>query len=139
MKAWEDLSNDVNVSLYYTGTSRNPKSFWYLDHGVKIERFEDGTIEVNNVMTASDHYDSVSSDEYDVFNNDGWLNGCYNVCINTFRRKLSRIEYLINLENSREFISEERMSMLKERESEMIKKLDRYLELMDNLPKFAVK
>ncbi len=139
MKAWEELSNDRNVTLVYTGLKDNPNSWFYIDHGVKIERFADGHYEINNVMLAGDHYDPVANDEYQMFEREGWLPGCYQVCINTFRKRLDKVDYLIGLEVERQRVDEDRLDMLAARKGELSTKLNRYLELMENLSKFATK
>lgn len=132
MKAWKDLK--ATVSLYRTGLDAEPTSYWYLDHGVKIERFEeDGHFEIHNVMLAGDHYEKVSDAEYSVFRKDGWLPGCYQVCINTYNRRLDKINYLISLKKE----GDEQLDDLMVRKAVATKKLDRYLELMENLPTFA--
>jgi hypothetical protein len=38
MKAWEQLENDPNVSLWWYGDERNPTSYYYIDHGVRISK-----------------------------------------------------------------------------------------------------
>lgn len=86
MKAWQDLESNPNVSIY-----RTMKSSWYINHGVKIERFdEDGRIEVKNTMTHDDHYDDVTDDQYHVFENVGWEAGAFTVCIDVLEGKYSR-------------------------------------------------
>jgi hypothetical protein len=52
MKAWDDLVNNKDKSLYTTRDSE-----YYIDHGVKIERFDDGRIEVKNTMTRGDMFE----------------------------------------------------------------------------------
>ena len=53
MKAWEDLERDPYVSLYWTGDDLDPDSHWYMDHGVKIEKFKDGRIEQSEVKSVT--------------------------------------------------------------------------------------
>lgn len=134
MKAWQDLND--SVQLYTTGLTNNPTSYWYIDHGVKIERFEeDGRIEINNAMLAGDHYEKVSEVEYAVFENNGWLPGCYQVCINTFTKRLNKVNYLIsNCKEGSTYLDD-----LMARKAILSQKLDRYLELMENIDTFATK
>jgi hypothetical protein len=134
MKAWEELKE--SVTFYKTGLFADPTSHWYLDHGVKIERFEkDGRFEIHNVMLAGDKYEKVSDVEYAMFDSVGWLAGCYNVCINTYRKRLNKINYMISLKSEGDDMLDDLMS----RKAVVTKKLNRYLELMENLSTFATK
>lgn len=91
MKAWNELTNNNDRSLFWTEHSE-----WYLDMGVKIERFhEDGRIEIKNVMTSTDRFEDVSDEILDIFHNDGWMAGCMNVNIEVHQAKLLRINNLI--------------------------------------------
>lgn len=91
MKAWEDLASDTDRSLCWTQSSD-----WYMDMGVKIERFhKDGRIEIKNVMTFTDSFEDVSDDLYEVFKSNGWMEGCIVVNIEVCQSKLLRINSLI--------------------------------------------
>jgi hypothetical protein len=133
MKAWNELETHPDVSLYWTGDSRNPTSYWYLDHGIKIERFEDdGRIEINNAMTKGDNYETVTESEFSVFDRDGWLAGCYNVNINTINSKLDKLNvYIKSTKNMND------MDLLMERKGVLINKRNRYYELSEKLQIFA--
>lgn len=126
MKAWTDLENDKLISLYWTGSSENPKSHWYLNHGVKIERFADGTIEINNVMKAGDNYEPISDEELKVFETKGWNAGCYLVCINTYGERLDSINRLISNARGQE------LDKLMARKAILTKKRNRYFEMYRN-------
>jgi hypothetical protein len=129
MKAWQQLESDPNITLYHYGTSENKSSEYYIDHGVRIEKMRDGSITIKNCMLAGDFYKEVSSHEYNVFETKGWLEGCYNVCINTLESKLEKCNYLIkHMKNHDELI--DRRNVLEE-------KILRYKELSKNLSKFA--
>lgn len=92
MKAWEDLESNPHISLYHTRLS-----LWYLDMGVKIEKFdEDGRIEIKNTMTPNEKFRDIGDDELDVFEKQGWEAGCLNVNINVLERKLEWQEHLLN-------------------------------------------
>jgi hypothetical protein len=125
MKAWNELENDPNVSLYWTGDKRNPDSYWYLDHGVKIEKFKDGHFEINNVMFAGDFYVPLKKHQIEIFEDKGWLEGCYNVCIDTYLIRLFKINKLL--------ISSPENEDLINRKNNVEKKIKRYQELIDNL------
>ena len=125
MKAWDELENDPNVSLYWTGDYINPDSHWYMDHGVKIEKFRDGRIELNNAMFPGDFYIPLSKKQIDIFKHKGWLIGCYNVCIDMYTTRMNNVIKLININPD--------LPELEERKKNIEKKLSRYFDLIDNL------
>jgi hypothetical protein len=91
MKAWQDLEENPHVSLYHTRVS-----LWYLDMGVKIEKFdEDGRIEIKNTMTLNEKFNDIGDDELEIFEKQGWIIGCLNVNINTLQRKIEWQEHLL--------------------------------------------
>lgn len=91
MKAWEDLESNPHISLYHTRLS-----MWYLDMGVKIEKFdEDGRIEIKNTMTPTEYFEDIGDDERKIFEKQGWMAGCLNVNINVLERKLEWHEHLL--------------------------------------------
>ena len=91
MKAWQDLETNPHISIYRTRLSE-----WYIDMGVKIEKFdEDGRIEIKNTMTPNEKFRDVGDDERDVFDKQGWVAGCLNVNINVLERKLEWQEHLL--------------------------------------------
>lgn len=123
MKAWNDLERDV--SLYWTGDAVNPDSLWYMDHGCKIERFKDGTIEIKNAMLAGDMYKDISREQLDEFEKAGWLAGCYKVCIDTYGDRILRVNKLLSTyPDNPELIN--RLDALR-------KKLSRYVELHNKM------
>ena len=125
MNAWDDLEKDPNISLYWTGDAVNPTSHWYMDHGIKIEKFADGHIELHNAMISGDFYKPLTQDQVEVFETKGWLRGCYNVCIDMYMIRLHNVCQIINMNpESRE---------LDERKKNIEKKLARYFDLIDNL------
>jgi hypothetical protein len=88
-KAWNDLT--LEDRIYRTGCSS-----WYIDHGVKIELFDfDQRIEIMNTMTSSDKYEKITDFQMLIFENNGWLAGCYKVNIDVADRKIDKIESLI--------------------------------------------
>lgn len=91
-KAWDDIESDQWKSTY-----RTLDSTWYLDHGVKIERFDNGHIEIYNTMTACDFYEKVSEVQRHFFNTAGWEAGCYNVMVDTCDKKMGVLENMIRL------------------------------------------
>ena len=92
MKAWQDLEENPHISLYHTRVS-----LWYLDMGVKIEKFDDdGHIEVKNTMTPNEKFRDVSYDEREIFDKQGWEAGCLTVNINVINEKIEWQEHLID-------------------------------------------
>ena len=90
MKAWEDLESNPYISLYHTRLS-----LWYLDMGVKIEKFDD-RIEIKNTMTPNEKFRDVSDDERLVFEKQGWEAGCLTVNINVLEQKIEWQEHLLS-------------------------------------------
>lgn len=92
MKAWNDLVNNPHISLYHTRLS-----LWYIDMGIKIEKFnEDGRVEIKNTMTSTENFEDISDEDRKIFEEKGWTIGCLNVNINTLKRKIDWYENLLN-------------------------------------------
>ena len=88
-KAWNDLTSEDKIY-------RKGYSSWYIDHGVKIELFDsDNRIEIMNTMTSNDKYEKISEFQMLVFENNGWLAGCYNLNVDVCDRKIKKVESLI--------------------------------------------
>ena len=92
MKAWKDLTSNKDFTICTTNNSE-----WYVNYGVKIERFEDGSFEVKNTMTNSDHYEEVTDEQMDVFSTHGWEAGCCDVNASVNLRKANKTKYLADL------------------------------------------
>jgi hypothetical protein len=91
MKAWQDLENDPYISLYHTEVS-----LWYLDMGIKIEKFdEDGRIEVKNTMTPGEMFKDLNEDDLKLFEEKGWMVGCLTMNVGVLKEKIEWIEHLI--------------------------------------------
>lgn len=91
MKAWQDLENDPHVSLYRTRVSK-----WYLDMGIKIEKFdEDGRIEVKNTMTPGEMFKDLNEDDLKLFEEKGWMVGCLTMNVGVLKEKIEWLEHLI--------------------------------------------
>jgi len=91
MKAWQDLENDPHISLYRTRVSK-----WYLDMGIKIEKFnEDGRIEVKNTMTPGEMFKDLSEDDLKLFEEKGWMVGCLTMNVGILKEKIEWLEHLI--------------------------------------------
>lgn len=130
MKAWEDLIS--SVTLYWTGDKENPDTAWYINNGIKIERFKDGTFEINNTMTASDHYDEVTEDQYMVFKNLGWEIGCCCVNIDVQEQRLEKVVYVRSLATDNEEIErlELKIQKLNTKKNRYLEKLSTYLQTL---------
>lgn len=93
MKAWNDLISDKYVTMYTT-----EKSMYYIDKGIRIERFnESGDIIVQNTMTNSERFEKVTPDQYEVFEKLGWYPGILKVNIDMIESKLIKINYQLKL------------------------------------------
>ena len=92
MKAWTDLENNPNITLNETSYSK-----YYINHGVKIEMFNDGRIEVKNTMTNSDHYENVPYEIFVLFETVGFDHGAFAMCSHIFKRRADKIMYNIDL------------------------------------------
>lgn len=93
MKAWNDLISDKYVTMYTT-----ERSMYYIDKGVRIERFnESGDIIVQNTMTNSEKFVKVTPQQYEVFKNLGWYPGILKVNIDIIDSKLIKVNYQMKL------------------------------------------
>jgi hypothetical protein len=77
MKAWSDLVNNPDRKLYSTSRSE-----YWIENGIRIERFTNGKIEINNCLTPGDDFDRVRGAEMSLFRDYGWDVGMYNICVN---------------------------------------------------------
>lgn len=126
MKAWEDLENDPHITICDTMNSR-----YYVNHGCKIEKFDDGRFEIKNTMTNSDYYDDIGPMLYEVFEIDGWLPGCYLNCINVYQKRANKVDILIQtaLLNEKEDVAER----LQETKQKLINKVESYRNKLSSL------
>lgn len=127
MKAWTDLITDKYVTLYET-----ENSFYYIDKGVRIERFnKTGDILVQNTMTNSDKFEKVTPEQYEVFDKQGWYPGILQVNIDTIKDRIVKIDYRIKMAvNNNQPVE----IMQKTREKLVLK----YFEYQKRLSKFVI-
>jgi len=124
MRAWDDLVNDEEKSLYWTENSD-----WYLDMGVKIERFhKDGRIEIKNVMTSTEKFEDVNGKFLKVFETEGWFIGCVKLNIDVHQRKLMRANELVRISISNG--NERMVDIFKQRREVIQKKIHKYRNLL---------
>tara|TARA_R100000541_G_scaffold58887_1_gene70962 strand:- start:214 stop:600 length:387 start_codon:yes stop_codon:yes gene_type:complete len=124
MRAWDDLVNDEEKSLYWTEDSD-----WYLDMGVKIERFhKDGRIEIKNVMTSTEKFEDVNGKFLKVFETEGWFIGCVKLNIDVHQRKLMRANELVRISISNG--NERMVDIFKQRREVIQKKIHKYRNLL---------
>ncbi len=91
MKAWNDLVNNPHISLYHTRVS-----LWYIDMGVKIEKFdEDGRIEIKNTMTPTEYYKDLTAEQLKVFDDLGWYAGCISLNVDVLEEKVEWYKHLL--------------------------------------------
>lgn len=112
MRAWIDLLSDKYVTMYTT-----ERSLYYIDKGIRIERFNDGgDILVQNTMTNSEKFVKVTPGQYEVFENIGWEPGVLKVNIDIIEAKLIKVNYqmklALNNEQPTEKISADREKLL---------------------------
>ena len=112
MRAWIDLLSDKYVTMYTT-----ERSLYYIDKGIRIERFNDGgDILVQNTMTNSEKFVKVTPEQYEVFENIGWEPGVLRVNIDIIEAKLIKVNYqmklALNNEQPTEKISTDREKLL---------------------------
>ena len=92
-KVWDRIASDPENRIF-----RTLDSSWFIDNGVKIERFDkDGSVRIMNTMTASDFYEPITSEQSLFFENIGWEAGCLKVNIDVCDRKLSIINNMIRI------------------------------------------
>lgn len=93
MRAWNDLISDKYVTMYTTETS-----LYYIDKGVRIERFnKSGDIIVQNTMINPEKFVMVTPQQYEVFENLGWEPGILRVNIDYIDSKLLKVNYQMKL------------------------------------------
>jgi hypothetical protein len=132
MKAWQDLENDEHISLYWTGDSRKPKTLWYLNHGVKIEKdMETGEIEIKNTMTKSDMYEDVNRHQRWIFESKGWEAGCMRVCFDVYRKR--DIEFKLMMDNALDQNRLEALDRLRVMHEKVINKMVSYEQRLKKL------
>lgn len=93
MKAWDDLIASVKV---YTTI----RSEYYIDNGVKIERFNDGSFKIKNVMGNFDKFTDVTDEQLSIFNDVGWDVGCLNVNIDFLKERNSLLSYIMTTDGA---------------------------------------
>lgn len=83
-KAWKDLIKEGT-----TFCDRQGKSKYHIDCGVMIERDNDtGRITIMSVMGYEDKFKEVSWSELMTFENVGWFQGCFLVCLHEYQDRL---------------------------------------------------
>ena len=86
MKAWNDLENNKEITLWTTSRSR-----WYLDLGARIERFDDGEIVIKNIISTGENYIKATPIQMIYFEDHGWDAGRYKICVDEYLRKLDGV------------------------------------------------
>lgn len=131
MKAWEQISSNEDNRVF-----RTMNSSWYIDHGVKIECFdEDGRIEVMNTMTASDFHEPITDEQMHFFTNVGWEAGCYKVNVDTCDNRIKILFRLSELSKDDESMYEsdtieERLAKMLEKKQKYVRKLEKILKTL---------
>ena len=124
-KAWNDLTEEDKI--YRTGYSS-----WYIDHGVKIELFDvDNRIKIMNTMTSHDKYEDITDFQLLVFENNGWLAGCYNLNVDVAERKIKKVESLMRYAEMDSDLYN--IVELTERKQKLLTKKERYSLLLSEI------
>lgn len=126
MKAWTDLKKDKDITICTTCNSE-----WYLNYGTKIERFDDGSFEIKNTMTNTDHYADVSESTFRLFVNNGWEHGAFQNCIDVYSSRANKLAELIDraLYNNKKSTAD-RFEVAREK---LINKIEDYSCRLNNL------
>lgn len=129
MKAWEQISSQEDNRVF-----RTLNSSWYIDHGVKIECFdEDGRIEVMNTMTASDFHEPITDEQMHFFAQVGWEAGCYKVNVDICERRIGVLCRLSDLSKNDSNLYES--DTIEERLAKMLEKKDKYSRKLEKILK----
>lgn len=126
MKAWNDIEQDPHKSICWTADSD-----WYLDFGVKIERFHDGRFEIKNTMLSPDHYRNVTPIQRQVFEEKGWEVGCFTVCIDTYTLAVNRLN--ARIKQAANANRPDDLADFTARRERLLKKIYRYTERLNKL------
>ena len=120
---WEQAKKDTFASnLDSTGYQAR------IVYGCRIVRDDaTGEIEIYNTGKGGDYYKKIEN--IDIFLENGWRHGCYEVSLNNYRDKLARIEKLIRNEMNGKKNPKQIQSYKTSRESV----LNKYAELMVKL------
>lgn len=86
MKAWDDLKNNPDIELWKTKNSE-----YYIDMGIKIERFNNGAIKVLSVMCSGDRFRAVTPNQMYYFKQISWLAGCARASIDELEVRVEKI------------------------------------------------
>ena len=127
MKAWTDLKERPHVTFVRTKNSE-----FYVNHGVKIERFDDGRIEVKNTMTNSDHYEDVPWEILQIFNDVGFEHGAFAVCSYVYKNRADKVMYNIELA-----LRDDRTEVANRLQETYLKVFNKYLDYEDRISKLS--
>lgn len=127
MKAWNDLKEMPHV--YFV---RTKNSEFYVNHGVKIERFDDGRIEVKNTMTNSDHYEDVPYEILQIFKDVGFEHGAFAVCSYVYKNRADKVMYNIELA-----LRDDRTEVANRLHESYLKVFNKHLDYEDRISKLS--
>jgi hypothetical protein len=122
MKAWSELKERPHVSFVQTDNSE-----FYVNHGVKIERFNDGRIEVKNTMTNSDHYEDVPWEILQIFKEVGFA-----VCSYVHKNRADKVMYNIELA-----LRDDRTELAARLNDTYLKVFNKHLDYEDRISKLS--
>jgi hypothetical protein len=119
MKAWADIMTDPNRSVCETSYSK-----FYIDKGCKIEKFNDGHIEIKNVMGSDVKYKDVTDKQFEIFEEFGWDIGATTVCIDTYTLSVERLNKYIRAATNKNRMQE--LEEFKGRRDALLNKIYQY-------------
>lgn len=128
---WEYISSKHNDQIY-----RTLNSSWYIDKGVKIERFDkDGKIEIMNTMVQSDFHEPISSNQEFYFDKYGWDAGCTSVQIDSTETKINRLYalleyYGLNSKSDEATWAKEQIDNLTKKRRDLVLKLKKIMQTL---------
>lgn len=120
MKAWDDLKNDPDVELWTTKNSE-----YYIDMGIKIERFKNGAIKILSVMGSGDRFRAITPNQMHYFKEVSWLAGCARASIDEFEIRVNKINNRL-----RSKLPEDRKRKQYEDRSKYMKRIFNYNQIL---------
>jgi len=83
MKAWEEVKRTKDRGIFWTSTSE-----YWIEHGVRIERFHDGRVEIKNCISGGERFVVMDPEVEILFHTHGWVVGMATVCVAEFERRV---------------------------------------------------
>lgn len=127
MRAWTELKERPHALFVRTKNSE-----FYVNHGVKIERFDDGRIEVKNTMTNSDHYEDVPWEILQIFKEETFEHGAFAVCSYVHKNRADKVMYNIELA-----LRDDRTEVAERLQETYLKVFNKHLDYEERISKLS--